>query len=119
MKITIKKLEFIFVIVYFLATLLCYLFLRNLPCVVGSLAGFSVSIVDWFLLKLMAKKWIKRGKYSMIDTAVRFIIVGISIYILLNIGVNTLGLILGISIIPFSLMMIAIFFVLSKRKMEV
>ncbi len=117
--VTIKKLEFLFVIVYFLTALLCFIVFKNLECLKGSVAGFLVAIVDWFLLKIMAKKWIKRGRYSLIDTALRFLIVGVSVYVLLSLNISSMGILLGISAIPLSLMIVAVLSLLFKEKIEV
>lgn len=117
--VTIKKLEFLFVIVYFLTALLCFIVFNNLECLKGSVAGFLVAIGDWFLLKIMAKKWIKRGRYSLIDTALRFLIVGVSVYVLLSLNISSMGILLGISAIPLSLMIVAVLSLLFKEKIEV
>lgn len=117
--VTIKKLEFLFVIVYFLTALLCFIVFKNLECLKGSVAGFLVAIGDWFLLKIMAKKWIKRGRYSLIDTALRFLIVGVSVYVLLSLNISSMGILLGISAIPLSLMIVAVLSLLFKEKIEV
>ncbi|WP_022669882.1 hypothetical protein [Hippea alviniae] len=108
MKITIKRLEIIFVIVYFLAASICFFLFLKTDCLKDSLAGFLVSIGDWYLLKFMAKKWLKKGRYSLFDSMIRFAVVGLSIWFLLNLGFGGAGLILGISIIPLSLMGIGV-----------
>jgi len=120
-EITIKtkRLEIIFLIVYFLATLLCFLLFRSTRCVLGSLFGFMVSLGDWYLLKFMAKKWLKKGKYSFLDYVIRLTIVGVSVYLLLSLGVNSLGILLGVSIIPISLMILAVVNLFDKRKIVV
>ncbi len=117
--LTTKRLEFLFVIVYFLTALLCFILFKNLECLKGSVAGFLVAIGDWFILKFMAKKWIKRGRYSLADTALRFLIVGISIYLLLGLNISSVGILIGISSIPLSLTIVAILSVLFKEKIEV
>ncbi len=78
-----------------------------------------MAIGDWFLLKIMAKKWIKRGRYSLIDTALRFLIVGVSVYVLLSLNISSMGILLGISAIPLSLMIVAVLSLLFKEKIEV
>ncbi len=118
-KITTKRLEFLFIIVYFLTALLCFIFLKNLECLKGSVAGFFVAFGDWFLLKFMARKWLKKGKYSMVDTALRLLIVGISIYFLLSLKFSSIGILLGVSVIPLSLTIIAILTLLFREKIEV
>ena len=114
-----KRLEIIFSIVYFLTTLLCFLLFRNVACVLGSLFGFMVSLGDWYLLKFMAKKWIRKGRYSLVDYVIRLTIVGVSVYFLLSLGVNSLGILLGVSIIPVSLMILAIVNLFNTRKIVV
>ncbi len=118
-KIKTKRLEIIFLIVYFLTTLLCFLFFKSTSCVVGSLFGFMVSLGDWYLLKFMAKKWLKKGRYSLVDYIIRLTIVGVSVYFLLSLGVNSLGIVLGVSIIPISLMIVAIANLFNARKIVV
>ncbi len=108
MKITIKRLEIIFVIVYFLAASICFFIFLKTDCLKDSLAGFLVSMGDWYLLKFMAKKWLKKGRYSLFDSAVRFVVVGLSVWFLLNLGFDGVGLFVGISVIPLSLMGIGI-----------
>ncbi|AEA33817.1 hypothetical protein [Hippea maritima] len=108
MKITIKKLEITFVIMYFLAALLCFFLFRSKSCLLGSLVGWLVSIGDWYLLKFMAKRWLKRGGYSFVDYGLRFAIVAVSILLLLKSGFSPVGIIIGVSVIPVSLMMLAV-----------
>ncbi|WP_025209876.1 hypothetical protein [Hippea sp. KM1] len=108
MKITIKRLEITFVIVYFLAALLCFFLFRSKSCLLGSFVGWLVSIGDWFLLKIMAKRWLKKGGYSFIDYGLRFAIVAISILILLKAGFSPVGIVVGVSVIPASLMMLGV-----------
>jgi len=117
--ITIKKLEFLFVIVYFLTALLCFIFFKNLECLKGSVAGFLVAMGDWFLLKFMAKKWLRKGRYSPVDTALRFLVVGMSVYLLLSLNISSIGIMMGISSIPFSLMIVAALSLIFKEKIEV
>ncbi len=117
--ITIKKLEISFIIVYFLATLCCFLVFKNSRFIVGSLAGFLVSFGDWFLLKFMAKKWLNKGRYSFVDSIIRFVVVGISIYFLLSLNINRLGIVMGVSIIPLTLMIFAMYLFIFKRKIIV
>ncbi len=102
--IKIKRLEIIFLVVYFLLAFLCYLLFKSIGCVAGSFLGFLVSLGDWYLLKIMAKKWIKKGKYSVADYAIRIVVLAISVYLLLSIGTNVLGIFVGVSAIPVSLM---------------
>ncbi len=117
-EITIKtkRVEIIFLIVYFLSVLLCFLLFKSTSCMVGSFLGFLVSLGDWYLLKIMAKKWIKRGKYSVSDYAMRIVIMGLSVYALLSIGTNIFGIFVGVSIIPTSLMLLATINLFVERK---
>jgi hypothetical protein len=108
MKITIKRLEIIFVIVYLLGVSVCFFVFFSVGCLKDSFAGFFVSMLDWYLLKFMAKRWLRKGKYSAVDYVFRLLVVGVSVWFLLNLGFNGIGLMLGISIIPISLMGIGV-----------
>ncbi len=111
-----KRVEIIFLIVYFLSALLCFLLFKSANCIIGSFLGFSVSLGDWYLLKIMSRKWLKTGKYSVSDYVIRLVVMGVSVYALLSIGTNIFGIFVGVSIIPISLMILITMNVFTKRK---
>lgn len=114
-----KRLEIIFLVVYFLSAFLCFLFFKSTSCVAGSFLGFLVSLGDWYLLKVMAKKWIKKGKYSVADYAIRIVVLALSVYVLLSIGTNVLGIFVGVSVIPASLTIFAMISFFGGKKILV
>ncbi len=113
MIITIKKLEFIFAIVYFFLASGCLLI--SYECFIATTASTAVGLGDWILLKFMAKKWLKRGKYSFLDSMIRFSLIAISILFLLKLHLNKIGIIVGVSVVPISLMITAVMSVFSKK----
>ncbi len=107
MKMTTKKLEIFFIIVYFGVAFFC-ITLNVKGCFIASLAGGLVGIMDWYAIKFMSIRWLNRGGYSFFENSLRYIFVGFSVWILFELHLNILGVILGLSVVPISLVIISI-----------
>jgi len=107
MKITIKKLEIFFLIVYFVIAVFCYFFF-GVKCLLGSFFGALISILDWFLIKFMSVRWIKHRKYSFVQNSLRYVVVGFSIWALFKMHLNVLGIVAGLSVVPITVMAVSI-----------
>jgi hypothetical protein len=107
MKITTKKLEIIFVIVYFVLAILCTAF-SGAKCLLGSFLGATVGIADWYVIKFMSVRWLKRGGYSFFENSLRYIIVGLSIWFLFKMKLDIVGIVTGLSVVPFSIMIVSV-----------
>jgi len=114
MKITTKKLEIIFVIVYLLIAVFCYVFAGS-KCLIGSFTGALVGIGDWYIIKLMSIWWLKRGRFSLIENSLRYLFVGFSIWILFELKFDVLGIVLGLSVVPLSIMIMSVFALINKN----
>ncbi len=111
MRITIKKLETGFFIVYLLVAFVCIW--CGLDCLVSSFFGFLVAVFDWFLIKLWVKRFMKKGRFSFFENFVRYLIVGLTLLILFEVGLNPLGIVVGISTIPLTLVGFTLFAVMT------
>ncbi len=114
MKITPKKLEIIFVIVYFIIAVLCYVFF-GFKCLIGSFFGALVSIGDWYLIKFMSIWWLKRGRFSLIENSLRYLFVGFNIWVLFELKFNIPGIIAGLSVVPLSIMIMSVVSLINKN----
>ncbi len=106
-RITRKKLEILFVIVYFLIAVFCLAF-RGKSCFFASLAGFFVGLGDWYVMKVMSFKWMRRGRFSLAENFLRYLLVGFSIWLLFRMRLEVIGIVLGLSVIPASLVVLSI-----------
>ncbi len=106
MRITTKRLEIIFVIVYFVVAALCLLFAGKRVFLAFS-AGFALALGDWYILKFMSRRWLKRKRFSLMENFVRYLVVGAGIWMLFKAGLNIIGIVLGVSVIPVSLMAVS------------
>lgn len=110
----IKKLEIILVILYFIVVV-CVFFVLNF-LFVGVLVGGALAIIDWFILKRMSFRWVKKGKFSFFVNILRFIAIALLIifsYKLL--AYSFVGLVIGFSIMPIAIL---IYFVLYRNKLD-
>lgn len=113
MNITTKKLEITFVIVYIFIALICC-FACGMKYLLASFFGALVSIADWFLIKIMAYRWVKKTKFSFFQNAVRYVIIGLIIFALFLSGLNPLGIIAGLSVVPVSIAALSVFVYFKK-----
>ncbi len=114
MKITTKKLEIIFVIVYFIVAISCIVFF-NTRCLIGSFLGALVGIFDWYILKFMSLWWLKRGRFSLLENSLRYLFVGFNIWVLFELKFDVLGIVVGLSVVPFSIMIMSIVALINKN----
>ncbi len=114
LKITIKRLEILFVIVYFVVAVVCY-FLRGGSCLLASFASFSVGVGDWYVIKFMSIRWLKKGKFSFMENFFRYLLVGVSVWFLFKLKLDVVGIVLGLSVVPLSLATLSLVAMLSKN----
>ncbi len=114
MKITTKRLEIIFIIVYCLIATLCYVFL-GIDRLIGSFFGALVSVGDWYIIKFMSIWWLRKGRFSLIENSVRYIFVGFNIWLLFELKFDVLGIVLGLSVVPFSIMIMSVIALINKN----
>ncbi len=114
MKITTKKLEIIFVIVYFVIAVGCFVF-GNKRCLIGSFFGALVGIGDWYVIKFMSVWWLKRGRFSLIENSLRYLFVGFNVWILFELKFDVLGIVIGLSVVPLSIMIMSVVALINKN----
>lgn len=98
-----KKLEIILLILYLIAVLVTFFVIRIL--FIGACVGGIMAIGDWFLLKKMSSRWVKKGRFSLLGNFTRWFIIALFIifsYKLLS--YSFFGLIIGFSILPFGIL---------------
>ncbi len=118
MKITTKRLEIIFVIVYFMIAILCFIFASK-KCLVASFFGALVGIGDWYVIKLMSVRWLKKGRYSFFENSLRYVLVGISIWFLFQMKLDVLGIVAGLSVVPLAIVFMSFLSFIDKKNITV
>ncbi len=113
MSITTKKLEITFVIVYIFTALVCCL-VCGMRYLLASFFGALVSVADWFLIKIMAYRWVRKTKFSFFQNVIRYAVVGLVIFALFLSGLNPLGIIAGLSVVPVSIAVLGVFVYFKK-----
>ncbi len=118
MIVTTKKLEIIFVIVYFVIAIFCIVF-SNIHCLIGSFFGALVGILDWYVIKFMSKRWLRRGGYSFFENSLRFLFIGFSIWILFRAKISIIGIVLGLSVVPASIVAVTVIVMINNKNTTV
>ncbi|WP_428157137.1 hypothetical protein [Desulfurella sp.] len=110
----IKRLEIILVILYFIFAIIAFFAVNFL--FVGVLVGASVALIDWFLLKKMSFRWVRKGRFSFLGNIVRLLMIAFLIILSYKLLVYSfVGLIIGFSILPISVL---VYFVLFRKKLD-
>lgn len=110
----IKRLEIILVILYLIAVAIAFFVLNFL--FIGVLVGGAIAIIDWFILKKMSFRWVKKGRFSFFGNIIRLLIIAFLIIASYKLLVYSfVGLIIGFSILPISVL---IYFVLFRKKLD-
>ncbi len=110
----IKRLEIILLILYFIFAIVAF-FATNV-LFIGVLVGGFLAICDWFVLKKMAFKWVKKGRFSFFANITRFLFIAFLIIVSYKLlAYSFIGLIIGFSILPISTF---IYFVVFRKHLE-
>ncbi len=118
MKITTKKLEIFFVIVYFVIAVFCLSFFGT-KCFIGSVLGVLIGIVDWYIIKFMSIRWLKKGSYSFFENSFRYVIVGVGIWVLFEMKLDIVGIVAGLSVVPLSIMIASVIALINKKNISI
>lgn len=113
MSITTKKLEITFAIVYIFIAFVCC-FACGMKYLLASFFGALVGVADWFLIKIMAYRWVRNAKFSFFQNTTRYVIVGFVVFALFLSGLNPLGIIAGLSVVPVSIAILGMFVYFKK-----
>ncbi|MGB9744665.1 MAG: hypothetical protein ACPLW6_05260 [Desulfurella sp.] len=107
----IKKLEIILVMLYFIFAIIAFFAINFL--FVGVLVGSSIALIDWFLLKKMSFRLVRKGRFSFLGNIVRLLIIAFLIIVSYKLLVYSfIGLIIGFSILPISVL---VYFILFRK----
>lgn len=117
-KITIKKLEIFFVIVYLVIAVLCLSFFGT-KGFIGSTFGALVGMGDWYIIKFMSIRWLKKGGYSFFENSLRYVIVGFGIWMLFEMKLDILGIIAGLSVVPLSIIIASVIALINKKNISI
>lgn len=110
----IKRLEIILVMLYLIAVGIAFFVLNFL--FIGVLVGGAIAIIDWFILKKMSFRWVRKGRFSLFGNIVRLLMIAFLIILSYKLlAYSFIGLLIGFSILPISVL---VYFVLFRKKLD-